>query len=82
VSQNNRIAFYSIVDVVSKAFGNKAQRQCFVPKGDSVMAETYQDLGIVKLVYLQPSGLIIETPSGYFSDAYRRVEVDRLFITW
>lgn len=39
------------------------------------------ELGKVKLVQLQPSGLIIETPSGYFYDAARRVEVDRLLIT-
>lgn len=45
------------------------------------MVETYQELGIVKLMQLQSSGLIIETPSGYFYDASRRVEVDRLLIT-
>jgi hypothetical protein len=45
------------------------------------MVEKHQDLGIVKLVQLQPSGLIIETPSGYFYDASRRVEVDCLLIT-
>lgn len=45
------------------------------------MVEKIQDLGKVKLVQLQPSGLIIETPSGYFYDASRRVEVDRLSIT-
>jgi len=45
------------------------------------MAETHQDLGFVKLVQLQPSGLIIETASGYFYDASRRVEMDRLLLT-
>jgi hypothetical protein len=33
------------------------------------------------VVQLQPSGLIIETPSGYYYDATRRVEVDNLIIT-
>ena len=45
------------------------------------MSEKLHKLGKVKLVQLQPSGLIIETPSGYFYDASRRVEVDRLLIT-
>jgi hypothetical protein len=40
-----------------------------------------QEIGRVKLVQLQPSGLIIETGSGYFYDATRRLEVDRLEIT-
>ncbi len=44
------------------------------------MVENKRELGYVKLVQLQPSGLIIETPSGYFYDASRRVEVDRLII--
>lgn len=44
------------------------------------MVEKLRDLGIIKLVQLQPSGLIIETSSGYFYDASRRVEVDRLLI--
>ena len=39
------------------------------------------DLGTVKLVQLQPSGLIIETSQGEFYDVARRVEVDRLLIT-
>ena len=38
-------------------------------------------LGKVKLVQVQPSGLIIETSSGYFYDASRRVEVGRILIT-
>lgn len=44
------------------------------------MVEKLRDLGIVKLVQLQPNGLIIEKPSGYFYDESRRVEVDRLII--
>jgi hypothetical protein len=45
------------------------------------VSETLRELGRVKLVQVQPSGLIIETPTGYFYDASRRLEVDRLFIT-
>ena len=45
------------------------------------MAETLRQLGHVKLVQVQPSGLIIETPAGYFYDAIRRLEVDSLQIT-
>ncbi len=45
------------------------------------MAETLRELGRVKLVQVQPSGLIIETPSGYFYDASRRLEVDYIEIT-
>lgn len=45
------------------------------------MAETLRELGKVKLVQVQPSGLIIETPSGYFYDVSRRVEVEKLIIT-
>lgn len=45
------------------------------------MVETFRELGRVKLVQLQPSGLIIETPSGYFYDASRRLEVECLYIT-
>jgi len=44
------------------------------------MVEQIRQLGVVKLVQVQPSGLIIETPSGYFYDVTRRVEVDRLII--
>ena len=44
------------------------------------MVEKLRDLGIVKLVQLQPNGLIIEKPSGYFYDESRRVEVDQLII--
>jgi hypothetical protein len=45
------------------------------------MVESLRNLGHVKLVQVQPSGLIIETPSGYFYDASRRLEVDCLHIT-
>ena len=45
------------------------------------MVENERELGRVKLVQVQPSGLIIETPAGYYYDASRRVEVDRLLIT-
>jgi hypothetical protein len=45
------------------------------------MAETMRELGQVELVQVQPSGLIIETPAGYFYDATRRLEVDCLLIT-
>ena len=45
------------------------------------MAEHIREMGKVKLVQIQPSGLIIKTPAGYFYDASRRVEVDRLLIT-
>jgi hypothetical protein len=49
--------------------------------GEIKMVEKSRELGKVKLVQLQPSGLIIKTPSGYFYDASRRVEVDHLLIT-
>lgn len=48
------------------------------------MENTLHELGQVKLVQLQPSGLIIEkekTPTGYFYDSSRLVEVDQLTIT-
>ena len=45
------------------------------------MVEKLRELGRVKLTQLQPSGLIIETPSGYFYYPSRRVVVDRLKIT-
>lgn len=45
------------------------------------MVEKMRELGSVKLVLVQPSGLIIKTPSGYFYDAARRVEVERIQIT-
>jgi len=45
------------------------------------MIKNIRELGIVKLVQVQPSGLIIETPSGSFYDASRRVEVESLCIT-
>jgi hypothetical protein len=45
------------------------------------MSENIRELGTVKLVQVQPSGLIIETSSGYFYDVTRRVEVEKLLIT-
>jgi len=45
------------------------------------MSGEMRPLGTVSLVQLQPSGLIIETPAGYFYDVSRRVEVDQLLIT-
>jgi len=45
------------------------------------MTEKLRELGRVKLTQVQPTGLIIETPSGYFYDVSRRVEVDRLLIS-
>ena len=48
------------------------------------MEEVLCELGHVKLVQLQTTGLIIasdETPTGYFYDDSRLVEVDRLTIT-
>lgn len=45
------------------------------------MVDNYLELGHVKLVQIQPSGLIIDTPSGDFYDASRRVEVDQIQIS-
>jgi hypothetical protein len=45
------------------------------------MRENIREMGRVKLVQVQPDGLIIETPSGYFYDASRLVKVDSLYIT-
>ena len=45
------------------------------------MADQIKELGKVKLVQIQPNGLIIDTPNGDFYDATRRVEVDSLLIT-
>ena len=45
------------------------------------MIEHIRELGRVKLVQVQPNGIIIETPSGDFYDASRRVEVESLHIT-
>jgi hypothetical protein len=45
------------------------------------LVTTLQELGKVTLVQLQPSGLIIETPSGSFYDVSRRLVVDQLAIT-
>jgi hypothetical protein len=47
--------------------------------------ERTRQLGVVSLVQLQPEGLIVDapgkTPSGFFYDASRRVQVDCLDIT-
>jgi len=43
--------------------------------------ENIRELGKVKLVQVQPNGLVIDTPSGKFYDVTRRVEVDSLIIT-
>jgi hypothetical protein len=45
------------------------------------MVENKHALGVVKMVQLQPSGLIVETPSGYTYDPSRRLVVDQLRIT-
>jgi hypothetical protein len=45
------------------------------------MGANYQELGTVKLVQVQPNGLIVKTPSGYTYDASRLVRVARLRIT-
>lgn len=45
------------------------------------MTDQIKELGRVKLVQVQPSGMIIETPGGYFYDVTRRVEVESLLIT-
>ena len=45
------------------------------------MDNKIKELGIVKLVQIQPNGLIIDTPNGDFYDATRRVEVDCLLVT-
>jgi MOSC domain-containing protein YiiM len=45
------------------------------------MVENIRELGHVKLVQLQPSGLIIQTPNGEYYDPSRRLVVDRLFVT-
>jgi MOSC domain-containing protein YiiM len=44
------------------------------------MVDKFRDLGFVRLVQMQPDGLIIERPSGYFYDESRRLEVDQLTI--
>jgi hypothetical protein len=45
------------------------------------MVENIRELGVIKLVQLQPNGLIIKRPTGYLYDESRRVEVDQLLIT-
>ncbi len=44
------------------------------------MIEQIRELGRVSLVQVQPDGIIIKTPNGYYYDPSRRVEVDRLII--
>ena len=44
------------------------------------MTEKKRSLGTVKLVQLQPKGLIIEKDGGYIYDESRRVEVDQLLV--
>ncbi len=44
------------------------------------MVENKKYLGTVKLVQLQPNGLIIEKDGDYFYDESRRVEVDQLLV--
>jgi MOSC domain-containing protein YiiM len=45
------------------------------------MTDNLRQLGQVKITQVQPSGLIIETPSGYIYDPCQRVEVPQLFLT-
>ena len=45
------------------------------------MNDSLQYLGTVKLTQLQPIGLIIQRPSGYFYDHTRLMSADRLIIT-
>lgn len=45
------------------------------------MVENLRELGVVKLVQVQPSGLIIKTATDYIYDPSRRVEVHQLRIT-
>ena len=45
------------------------------------MVDELRELGSVKLVQLQPKGLIIESPSGSIYDETRRIVVDRLLVT-
>ena len=45
------------------------------------MVENLRELGVVKLVQVQPSGLIIKTASEYIYEPFRRLEVDQLRIT-
>ena len=45
------------------------------------MSEILHRIGQVNITQVQPSGLIIKTPSGYIYDPSRRVEVPQLFLT-
>ena len=44
------------------------------------MVEKGKELGTIKLVQLQPKGLIIENDKGYFYDVDRRLVVDQLIV--
>ena len=46
-----------------------------------IMTENKRELGRVKLVQIQPSGLIVQTETGEVYDPSRRVEVDSLLVT-
>jgi hypothetical protein len=54
--------------------------QCWIGE-HSIMGEGLRDLGKVKMVQLQPSGLIIQSGNGELYDPARRLEVDHLLIT-
>jgi MOSC domain-containing protein YiiM len=45
------------------------------------MVESLRELGKVKLVQLQPTGLVVKTPKGEYYDPSRRLEVEQLFIS-
>jgi len=45
------------------------------------MQNQIKELGKVKLVQVQPSGMVIDTPTGDFYDVTRRVEVESLVIS-
>ena len=45
------------------------------------MEEIINELGHVKILQVQPSGLIVKTPSGYIYDVSRLVEVEELQIS-
>jgi len=47
----------------------------------NTLADQIRELGKVKLLQVQPSGMVIDTPTGAFYDVARRVEVDSLIIT-
>ncbi|UCE00680.1 MAG: hypothetical protein JSV42_08205 [Chloroflexota bacterium] len=45
------------------------------------MSENKHLLGTIKITQIQPSGLIVETPSGEIYDPSRLLQVERLFLT-